>query len=260
MCSKMRNSDRPFPVFRSVEVTLAETRREIRLWPFLAGDEPPQFFLGDFSQTVEVCDLVLQRVIGAVKPESAVGASVDSQRTANGVAKLSGSDGVVLRKHLDALGQARALHRHSQPQSKIMDVDSALLGQQGRCQEDPKMPTALAHLQRRLHLVLCQVVLQLEQVLHGVLVVGVDGNPFTALGRGVDGIQADRDLAFQVLADGFLGQHQGYVCSFLAWPEVVVPPCFRVRPHGLHRVGAAVHEQPLVILDDLPGCRDCRCH
>ena len=71
-----------------------------------------------------------------------------------------------------------------------MDVDSALHGQQRRCQKDPKVPTALAHLQRRFHSVLSQVVLQLQQVLHGVLVVGVDGDPFTALGRGVDGIQA----------------------------------------------------------------------
>ena len=141
-----------------------------------------------------------------------------------------------------------------------MDVDSALLGQQGRCQEDPKMPTALAHFQRRLNLVLCQVVLQLQQVLHGVPVVGIDGDPLTALGRGVNGIQAHGDFAVQVLADGFIRQQQGYVCSLFAWSEVVVPPCFRVRPQGLHRVCAAVHEQPLVILDDLPGCRDCRCH
>src|ERR1019366_3534462 len=126
----------------------------MRLWPFLSGNEPPQFFLGDFSQAVEVCDLVLQRVIGAVKPKSAVGATVNSQRTTNGVAKLSGADSVVLREHLDAVCQALAFYRHSQPQSKTMDVGSALLGQQRCCEEDPKMPTALAHLQRRLQPVL----------------------------------------------------------------------------------------------------------
>ena len=78
----------------------------MRLWPFLSGNEPPQFFLGDFSQAVEVCDLVLQRVIGAIKPKSAVGPSVDSQRTTNGVAKLSGADSIVLREPLDAVCQA----------------------------------------------------------------------------------------------------------------------------------------------------------
>ena len=141
-----------------------------------------------------------------------------------------------------------------------MDVDSAVLRQQGRCQEDPKVAPSFAHFQRRLDPVLHEVVLQLQQVLHGVLVVGVDGDPFTPLGRRVDGIQADSNFAFQVPANGFLRQHEWHVRSFLVWPEVVVPPGFRVRPHGLHRVGAAVHEQPLVILDDLPGCRDCRCH
>ena len=90
-----------------------------------------------------------------------VGASVDSQRSADGVAKLSGADGVVLGKHFDPVGQTRALYRYSQPQCKIMDVDSAFSGQQGRCQEDPKMPTALAHFQRRFHSILNQVVLEL---------------------------------------------------------------------------------------------------
>src|SRR5271166_594957 len=105
-------------------------RRGIRLRLLLAGDEPPQFFLSDLSQTVQVSDLVLQRVVGAIKPKSAVGASVDSQRTTNGVAELTSADGIVLGKHLDAVRQSRALHWHSQSKSKIMDVDSALLGQQ----------------------------------------------------------------------------------------------------------------------------------
>ena len=96
---------------------------------FVSGDVLSQFFFGHFPQTVEVRDLVLQGVISAVKPKSAIGASVNSQRTANRVAELAGSYGIVLRKHLDAVRQARALHRHSQPQSKIMDVDSALLQQ-----------------------------------------------------------------------------------------------------------------------------------
>src|SRR5664280_3870846 len=95
-------------------------------WPFLASDDPPQFFLSDLSQTVEVCDLVLQRVIGAVEPKPAVGATVNSQRSTNRVAKLAGANGIMLRKDLDALCQARTLHRHSQFPGKIMDVDSAV--------------------------------------------------------------------------------------------------------------------------------------
>ena len=185
---------------------------------------------------------------------------MNSQRTANRVAELASSYGIVLGKHLDAVCQARTLDWHSQSRSKIMDEDSALFSKQRRCQKDPKMAASPAHLQRRFHLVLCKVVLQLQQVLHGVLVVGVDGNPLTALRRGVNGIQADSNLVFQVLADGVIGQHEGCVAPFLAWPEVIVPPRFRVRPHGLHRVRAAVHEQPLVILDDLSVRLDCHCN
>jgi hypothetical protein len=80
--------------------------RQISLRLFPPGDKSPQLFLGDFSQTVEVCDLILQRVISAIKPKSAIGPSVDSQGSANRVAKLSGTDGVVLGKHLDAVRQA----------------------------------------------------------------------------------------------------------------------------------------------------------
>src|SRR5208283_1596375 len=118
----------------------ARCRGADRRGTLLSGDEPSQFFLGDFSQPVEVIDLVLQRVISAVEPESAVGATVDSQGSANGVAKFSGANGVVFRKHLDAVRQARTLHRHSQLQGKIMDVDPTLSCQQRRRQKDPKMP------------------------------------------------------------------------------------------------------------------------
>jgi hypothetical protein len=43
------------------------------------------------------------------------------------------------------------------------------------------MATTFAHLQCGLNSVLTQVVLQLQQVLHGIPVVGVDGNPFAPL-------------------------------------------------------------------------------
>jgi len=125
-----------------------------------------------------------------------------------------------------------------------MDADSALFRKHWACQKNPKMTASPAHLQRRFHLVLCKVVLQLQQVFHRILVIGVDGNPFAALRRGVDGVKADRDFAFQVLTDGFIRQHHGYVCPFHAGLEVIVPPAFRVRSQRLNRVRAAVHEEP----------------
>ena len=75
--------------------------------------------------------------------------------------------------------------------------------------------------------------------------------PIYSTGLRVDGIQPDRNLAFQVLADASLRQHRWSICPFLHWPEIVVPSGFRVRPNGLHRVGATIHKQFLVIPDDL---------
>jgi len=78
------------------------------LGTLFACDEPSQFLLGDLPETVAVLDLGFQGVIGAVKPKSAIGATVDSQRTPNGVTELSGTYGVMLGKHLDAVCQACA--------------------------------------------------------------------------------------------------------------------------------------------------------
>src|SRR5215471_12969003 len=51
-----------------------------------------------------------------------------------------------------------------------------------------------AHFQRRLHLVLPEVVLEPQEVFHRVLVIGVVGDPFATLGGGIYRIQTKRDL------------------------------------------------------------------
>jgi hypothetical protein len=76
-----------------------------------------------------------------------------------------------------------------------MDVNPAFFGQQRGSQKYPEMAATFAHLQRRLHSVLTQVVLELQQVVHRIPVVGIDSNPFAALSGGVDGIETDRDFA-----------------------------------------------------------------
>src|SRR5271157_1770300 len=106
MCSKMRNSVRPFPVFRSVEVIFSGRGEKSGSGLSLPAMNLRSSSSVTCSQTVEVCNLLLQCVIGAVKPKSAIGTTVNSQRSANGVAKLAGTDGVVLWEHLDAVCQA----------------------------------------------------------------------------------------------------------------------------------------------------------
>ena len=63
------------------------------------------------------------------------------------------------------------------------------------------MPSPLAHLQRRLDLVLAEVVVELHEVLHGALVVSVDGDPLAPLGSWVDGIEADGDFTLDMAPD-----------------------------------------------------------
>ena len=68
----MRNPERAVPSCRSFRIFRCGRGNEFRLGPWLAGDELPQFLLSHFPQTVEIGDLVLQRVISAVEPEPAI--------------------------------------------------------------------------------------------------------------------------------------------------------------------------------------------
>ena len=77
-------------------------------------------FLGDLPETVEVLDLGFQGVISTIKPEPPVSVLVYSQGSANGVAKFTASNGVMLGKYLDAVGQTRALHWNAQLHSEIV--------------------------------------------------------------------------------------------------------------------------------------------
>jgi len=86
---------------------------------------------------------------------------MNSRRATNRIAEISWRDGVVFGKDFDAVRQTRAFHRHSQPPRQIVDIDSALTGQQWSCQEDPEMASSVAHLQRACDPVLTQVELEL---------------------------------------------------------------------------------------------------
>ena len=71
---------------------------------------------------------------------------------------------------------------------QIVHVESAFPGQQWCRQKNPQMAPAFAHFQGRFHLVLPELVLQFQQVLHGVLVIRIDGDPFAPLRLWVDGV------------------------------------------------------------------------
>ena len=104
------------------------------------------------------------------------------------------------------------------------------------------MTAPLAHLQRRLDSVPSQPVLQLQQVLQRILVVGIDRQPFTALRVGVDCIQPNRDLSLQVAPDRVFRQFQWRTGPLVVGTEIVMTSGFGMSPGGLQRVCPAVHK------------------
>ena len=106
-----------------------------------------------------------------------------------------------------------------------------------------------AHFQRRLHLVLPEVVLEPQEVFHRVLVIGVVGDPFATLGGGIYRIQTNRDLTLEMPPDGLFRQLKRCPCIFLGRAEIIVPPALGMRPQGLHRVRPPVNKEFEVIVN-----------
>src|SRR5690242_19388068 len=108
----------------------------------------------------------------------------------------------MLGKDLDAVGESGALDPHAQAECLIVDIDPALSRQEGLSKKGPQVAAAFAHLQCSFYAILSQVVLKLQQVLDCILIICVNGDPFTSLRGGVNGVKSDRHFAFEVLANG----------------------------------------------------------
>src|SRR5258708_28667228 len=117
------------------------------------------------------------------------------------------------------------------------------------------MPTALAHLQGGLHLVLVEEVLQLEKVFHRSSIIGINRDPLRSLCCGVNRVQPDGDCAFQVTADCGCGQAQLIAFPLCLRSKVVMAPALRTGSEGLKRISSAVYEKTTV---DLGGRRIIR--
>jgi len=114
---------------------------------------------------------------------------VDAQRTAQGIAELTRGEPVLTRKDLDAVPQAgRSLDGYPETQGDVVDVDPALFRQERLLAEDPEVPATSRHLQRSRDAVQLQLALQFSEVEERVVIVGIDGDPFTTLRLRVDGI------------------------------------------------------------------------
>src|SRR6266404_4037442 len=113
------------------------------------------------------------------------------------------------------------------------------------------MPTPLAHLQGGLDLVLVEEVLELEKVFHRSSIVGINRDPLRSLCLGVNRVQPDGEVAFQVTADRACGQAQLIAFPLCLRSKVVMAPAIRIGSEGLKRVRAAVCEKTTVVLYDL---------
>src|ERR1700730_11636338 len=131
-------------------------RRIVWLQPFLPGNDHFELLLSELPKTIQVRDLRLDRGVRAMKPEPTIGAAVNAERAAKGTAKPARFDGVLLGKHLDAIAWTRALHRHSQPQRNVVNVDTAVFRQQRPGKKNPEMPPSPAQLERGFNSVLDQ--------------------------------------------------------------------------------------------------------
>ena len=76
-----------------------------------------------------------------------------------------------------------------------------------------------------------------------MLIVGIDGDPFTTLRLRVDGIEADGDPAGQVFADRCRVKFQRLAAILILRLVVIVTSRLRVRVGGLAGVSLAVDEQ-----------------
>src|SRR5260370_4135011 len=156
-----------------------------------------------------------------------------SQRSPKSIAELVGLDAILAGKDFNAVRKAGALDRDSQSLSEVVDVDPAVSREQWPLREDPQVSAASRLLQGSLHSVLLQFPLQLQQVIQGIFIVGVDGDPLGTLRSRIDGIDGDCDCALKVLPnDGRCKPDRTAVFPALG-PVVVMTARLRMWPGRL---------------------------
>src|SRR5690349_21467058 len=104
------------------------------------------------------------------------------------------------------------------------------------------MASTLAHFERRFHIVLPKVVLELKEVFECILVIRIDRDPFAALSGRTYRVQTNCDLTLQMPPNGLGCQLNRCRLAFLCGTEIIMTSALGVRPHGLHGVGSAIDE------------------
>jgi hypothetical protein len=113
------------------------------------------------------------------------------------------------------------------------------------------MPATSALLKRGIHAVLLEAGAKLDEIIERILVISVDGDPLAALRGGVDGVEADRDFAFEVAADGIWRQAESLARCLVGRPIIIMMASFAMRPVGLEGVRPAIHKEAEIISYDI---------
>jgi hypothetical protein len=95
------------------------------------------------------------------------------------------------------------------------------------------MPAPTAILKGGLDPVLSKEEAKLQEIRERILIVGVDGHPFRALGGRVDGIKADGDFVFEVATNCVQCQAKALAGFPVLGSVVAMSAAQRVRAVGL---------------------------
>ena len=221
--------------------------REKLRWDGLPCNQPRKLVAGHLGKRLQVAHLALKILIGAVKPKALSCATVNTQRSTNGVAVPAGLQVVLLREDLDAFPLPAYLDWNIQPQGKAANVDPAIPRWERLSQECPEMSTTSALLKRGIHSVLFQELAKLDEISERILVISVDCDPLAPLRGGVDGVKADGDFPFQMAADGVWHQAEALARCLVDGPVIIMMASFPMRPVGLKGVRPPVHEEAKII-------------
>jgi hypothetical protein len=225
-----------------VQLRLGFGWRKLR-WDCLPGNQPGELLTCHLRKRIEVAHLRPDILIGAVKPEALSCASVNAQRSTNGIAVPAGLQVVLLGEDLDPFSLPALLEGNAEPLGQIADINPQVVGWQWFNSEDPKMAATTAVLKRRIYTVVSQLGTNPGKVRKRIRVIRIYGQPLRALTHRVNGIQRDGDFAFQVATDRVWSKAEALTGFPVLGTVIIMTATSSGRPVRLDSVGTTIYQQ-----------------
>src|ERR1022692_419215 len=77
-------------------------------------EQNSDLLLGQLRHALEECQLIVEIVIGAIKPKPRADRSMNSQRSTDSIAEVAILQLIVLREYLDSLGRSGSFYRDTE--------------------------------------------------------------------------------------------------------------------------------------------------